>query len=208
MNREEFARVTDQSPAMLPTEPHFRAGVEDDCALVRQARQGDHAAAARLIQRWAVRVLALCRAQIREPQSAEDIAQETLLRGMKSLSTLANDTLFGGWLRGIALNLCRDWYRTAGKQAPAWSSLSEFLLEEHVQDRRGTDSDALERNEQTLRLTTEITKLPVDQQEVLNLFYFDELTYNEIAHILGVARSTVNARLTAARETLRKQLTE
>ncbi|MCA9033175.1 MAG: sigma-70 family RNA polymerase sigma factor, partial [Planctomycetaceae bacterium] len=57
------------------------------------------------------------------------------------------------------------------------------------------------------QLALAISDLPTPQQEVLNLFYFDEMSYDDIAALLQVARSTVNTRLATARESLRKALT-
>ena len=44
--------------------------------------------------------------------AADDLAQETLLRGFRSLHTLVDPDRFGTWLSGIALRTCRDWLKS------------------------------------------------------------------------------------------------
>ncbi len=52
----------------------------------------------------------------------------------------------------------------------------------------------------------EVEALPENQREALMLFYYGEMTYQEMAELLGVSTATINARLTEARAILRKRL--
>ena len=72
-----------------------------DGELVRRARAGDRSALTDLAHRWAGRVVARCHAAVRRPDAADDLAQETLLRGLRGLSSLADPEKFGPWLCGI-----------------------------------------------------------------------------------------------------------
>src|SRR3954451_9131658 len=65
-----------------------------------------------LVRRWAPRVLAVCHARVGR-SSAEDLAQEALLRGLRALSTLADPEKFGPWLIGIAVRTCLDWLKSS-----------------------------------------------------------------------------------------------
>ena len=66
-----------------------------DADLVRQARAGRTEAYAELVRRWAGRVMAICHARIGRAHLAEDLAQETLLRGFRALHTLVDPDRFG-----------------------------------------------------------------------------------------------------------------
>jgi RNA polymerase sigma-70 factor (ECF subfamily) len=55
-------------------------------------------------------------------------------------------------------------------------------------------------------LRAAVQALPEHQRETLMLFYFDELSYRDLAELLNVSTATVNARLTEARATLRRKL--
>ena len=85
--------------------------VMPDADLVREALAGRAEAYAELVGRWAARVTAICHARTRRADAAEDLARETLLRGYRALSTLADPEKFGSWLCGIALRACLDWLK-------------------------------------------------------------------------------------------------
>src|SRR5438093_521652 len=82
-----------------------------DGDLVRQTLAGQTAAYEELVRRWSARVLACCHAKVGRAQAAEDLAQETLLRGLSALHSLDDPDKFGPWLRGIASRVCLDWLK-------------------------------------------------------------------------------------------------
>ncbi len=66
--------------------------------------------------------------------------------------------------------------------------------------------DSVERADERQFVVDCVHELPEELREVILLFYFDSMSYEQIAHWLGVARSTVNERLSRAREQLRRRL--
>src|SRR5262245_65373373 len=96
-----------------------------DADLVRQAQAGRAPAYEELVRRWAARVLALCHARVGRAAVAEELAQETLLRGFRALRTLAQPDRFGSWLCGIAVRVCLDWYKKRDRSHVPFSSLPD-----------------------------------------------------------------------------------
>src|SRR5438552_15358864 len=96
-----------------------------DGELVRAARAGDRSALADLAHRWAGRVVARCHAAVRRADVADDCAQETLLRGLRGLPSLAEPEKFGPWLCGIAQRVCQDWLRSRAHSAVPFSVLTD-----------------------------------------------------------------------------------
>ena len=90
-----------------------------DAELVRQARDGQPTAYEQLVRRWSARVLAVCHARVPRRDVAEELAQEALLRGYESLSSLEAPEKFGAWLRGIAARVCLDWLKARQAQLQA-----------------------------------------------------------------------------------------
>ena len=82
-----------------------------DGQLVRQTLDGATSAYEALVRRWAARVVGVCHARVGRAAAAEDLAQETLLRGFKALPTLSEPEKFGPWLCGIATRTCLDWLK-------------------------------------------------------------------------------------------------
>src|SRR5688500_1444967 len=177
--------------------------------MVRRALAGDAAAYGQLARRWSARVLAVCHARTRDRHAAEDLAQETLLRGFRALPTLAEPDKFGPWVVGIAVRTCLDWLKSPRRgevsfeaMAGAGGSAADVAACEAL------DEPARERREQAERLTREVERLPHPLREVLMLYYYQDAgcTYAELAELLGVSAATINARLTRARQMLRARM--
>ncbi len=176
----------------------------DDAALVRQVLAGQSNAYAQLVQRWAGRVLALCHSRLGKADLAEELAQETLVRGFEELPSLADPSRFGPWLAGIANNTCRDWLKSRQNAQVPFSTLAANGQEPPHPEAPAVDE--VERRDEASRLLREVEALPEELRTVLVLFYYEKSSYRDIANLLDVSAATVNARLTRARALLRERL--
>jgi RNA polymerase sigma-70 factor (ECF subfamily) len=178
-----------------------------DGELVRQVLAGRADGYEELVRRWAGRVTALCHAKVGRADVAEDLAQETLLRGYRAVRSLAEPEKFGAWLCGIAVRACLDWLKAKERSQIVFSALGpdrnpdEFLTGLAREEAPGVDHD-----DELRHLMAEVEALPEDQRQVVMLYYYQNITYRELAQILGVSPATVNARLTKARALLRERL--
>ncbi len=177
-----------------------------DAELVRQALGGRNEAYEELVRRWVRRVVALCHARVGRADVAEDLAQETLLRGYRALGTLTRPERFGAWLQGIALRACLDWLKAGERRTVAFSALGHDP--DSFPHPHGGDEPDLDRAEERQGLLAAVEALPPDCRTVVMLYYYQDVTYREIADALGVSPATVNARLTRARALLRARLTQ
>jgi RNA polymerase sigma-70 factor (ECF subfamily) len=160
------------------------------------------AAYAELSRRWAAPVLAVCHARVRCRHTAEDLAQETLLRGLQSLGTLLDRERFGPWLRAIAQRTCLDWLKSKQSQQVPFTALGGEPAEAATLD-AGRE---LEEAEDRQRLLELVAGLDDDCREVVLLYYCQDVTYADLAELLGVSSATINARLTKARALLRERM--
>jgi RNA polymerase sigma-70 factor (ECF subfamily) len=173
--------------------------------LVRQTLAGRTTGYEELVRRWAGRVTALCHARTGRADAAEDLAQETLLRGFRALRTLSDPEKFGSWLCGIAVRTCLDWLKSKQRSQVNFSALgpdrdiNALLSDGHAEP-------DLDREEEHRRLLAEVEALPEECREVVMLYYYEDVTYRTLADQLGVSPATVNARLTRARALLRERL--
>jgi RNA polymerase sigma-70 factor, ECF subfamily len=180
-----------------------------DAELVRRACEGERTAQEQLVRRYAPRLLAVCRARIGRHEAVEDLAQEALLRGLTRLESLEDPLKLGAWLRGIAVRVCQDWLRgRTRRQIPLSAMNGESTTDGMCQlaDDSLPHPQQIERQEQCDDLLRAIDALPDELREPLLLFYYDEITYDQIAAMLGVSRATVNARLARARGQLARRL--
>jgi RNA polymerase sigma-70 factor (ECF subfamily) len=185
-----------------------------DGELVRQTLDGAASAYEALVRRWATRVVAVCHSRVGRAAAAEDLAQETLLRGFKALPTLAEPEKFGPWLCGIATRTCLDWLKKSERtevsldQSPAGSNgeMTPTSGEARFAAATATPDQQVEHEDEVSRMMAEVEKLPDPLREALMLYYYEDCTYQDLAKQLGVSTATVNARLTQARQLLRDRL--
>ena len=149
------------------------------------------------IANWYRRVYALCRAKLICAADAEDATQETFRRACVQRDQLTKLDNLGGWLRAVAHNVCVDLIRRNAIRRSAPESLDWIAASSPPPERRKEDSD---------ELIEMIGQLPEPLREVILLHYYDDMTYDQMAAWLDVARSTVNDRLSRARCLLKKKL--
>lgn len=175
--------------------------MDDDATLVQQVLAGHNDAYGELVLRYAGRMVALCHARVGRADLAEELAQETLVRGFEELASLADASRFGPWLGGIAANTCRDWLKSKqNAQVPLSTTPVDGVAP------AATPLDAAVHHEEIEQLLKEVEALPEEYRIVLMLFYYERTSYKEIARMLDVSTATVNARLTRARGLLRARL--
>ncbi len=177
-----------------------------DSDLVRLAQDGQLSAYEELVRRWSARVLAVCHARVRSFHTAEELAQEALLRGLRAIATLEDPTKFGPWLCGIASRACLDWLKSAQSRQVSLDALAVDRGDAWpVQDGDTPDAAACQADDKR-RLLAEVALLPEAYREVIYMYYYEDVTYQKVADALGVSAATVNARLTKARALLRERL--
>jgi RNA polymerase sigma-70 factor, ECF subfamily len=180
--------------------------MSSDSDLVGLAQGGQLAACEELVRRWSARVLALCHAKVRSTHTAEELAQEALLRGLRALATLEEPAKFGPWLCGIASRVCLDWLKSGQARQVSLEALSNGQADAWIAHAGEPPDEAAARTDDQRRLLAEVATLPEPYREVIMLYYYDDVTYHDVATTLGVSAATVNARLTKARAMLRERL--
>jgi RNA polymerase sigma factor (sigma-70 family) len=177
-----------------------------DGQLVRQALSGTIPAYETLVRRWSARVLGVCHARVGRAAAAEDLAQETLLRGLRALPTLAEPEKFGPWLCGIATRTCLDWLKKSERSEVSLGSGADENGEARFAATTRDAAAIAEEADDVRQLMAEVEKLPHPLREALMLYYYEDCTYADLAERLGVSSATINARLTQARMALREKL--
>jgi RNA polymerase sigma-70 factor (ECF subfamily) len=179
-----------------------------DGDLVRQTLAGRSEAYAALVARYGGRITAICHAKVRRADVADDMAQETFLRGYRALSSLTDPDKFGAWLCGIATRACLDWLKARARSVVSFSAMGLSQEPEELLPPVVEALPALDQDEERRQLLAEVESLPEDCRQVVMLYYYQEFTYRELADMLGVSPATINARLTKARALLRARLSK
>jgi len=188
--------------------PHDDTSAEHMRALVA----GRQAALNELMTLWEAPLLRFTYRYVQNEAVARDLVQETFVRVYLHRERFRPGTSFSTWAFTIAANLCRNHRRWQGRH-PTVS------LDEPV----STDNEALSRQDQLVcptrspdgnaqhtervdALKAAIVELPHDLRTALLLYEYEELTYREIAEVVGCSEKGVESRLVRARMKLRKAL--
>jgi RNA polymerase sigma-70 factor (ECF subfamily) len=164
---------------------------DENAARIRP--DADKATYATLVKTHYRRVFAVCFGILANVHDAEDVAQETLLKGLQSLRNLAKSERFEPWILRIAKNQCIDLLRRRKRIKAVPAEL------EPVSTPPAQEHDDLEEA---------IRRLPQELRLPLVLFYFENKDAGSIAGTLGISQSLVYERLRAARDRLHELLTE
>ena len=182
--------------------------MSSDSDLVRLAQSGQGRLAKSSSAAGPRALLAVCHAKVRSAHTAEELAQESLLRGLRALGTLEDPAKFGPWLCGIASRVCLDWLKSGQAQQVSLDAMCDGQAGCWAEQTAEAPDVTAERADDERRLLAEVAALPEAYREAILLYYYDDVTYQELAAILGVSAATVNARLTKARAMLRERLSE
>ncbi len=185
-----------------------------DAALVARCKGNDLTAFDEIVERYQHKIYGYVKRLVGNETDAEDITQEVFLKALNSLRTFREESSLQTWLFRIATNLCRDVHRRRQREKgwlPLWRqpdgeecSGEESPLE--IPDYRHDPERLLLREELSELLTQAIDRLPIAMREVLVLHDMESMSYEEIAHALGIPLGTVKSRLFHARARLRDAL--
>jgi RNA polymerase sigma-70 factor (ECF subfamily) len=173
---------------------------------VERARAGDVGAFEELVRRHQRGVYAFCRRLTGDHHQADDVAQEAFVRAYSALGRFRGESLFGTWLRQIALNLARSAMRRRRFEPLGGVDLETLAAPLPAGGQAGRSPadgpDPIRRR----RLEEAVRCLPEKQRLTLMLKVYEEMTHAEVARSLGCTVGTVKANLFHALRKLRQAL--
>ena len=164
-----------------------------DEELINRIRQGDGPAGEELIGRYYAAVFHYCRCWCGDKETAEDLTQETFLRLFRALPDYKERGKFRGYLFLIARRLCIN----EGKKAPVYP-LEEADSFPHPENGMGRAED----RDQIGRL---LAGLPPEQREAVILRYGLEMSFRDIAKMMGCSLRTAQSRVLYALKSMRRR---
>lgn len=179
-----------------------------DEALIERALNGESSAFETLVMRHQQRVFATARQFFRQPETVEDIAQETFTKAYFALASYQRGASFKHWLTKIAVNNCYDELRR--RKARGEHTVSDLSEEEvnWLEGKLARRSLALHARSNDRSTATEIaekilTGLSPEERVILTLLYGDEYSVAEIAQLLNWSKPKVKIRAFRARHAAR-----
>lgn len=187
------------------------AELDPDAALMLRVKQGDMAAFAALVDKYKQPVMNVAYRMLRDPTEAEDLAQNVFVQVHKSADRYLVSSKFSTWLFTIARNLCLNEIRRRSRH-PA-SSLDATHPEQEDQPlhqfedlKTASPPDSLLHGELHQKIAEALASLPENQRLAISLCRQEELSYEEIAKVLGCSVAATKSLIHRGRETLKQKL--
>jgi RNA polymerase sigma-70 factor (ECF subfamily) len=173
----------------------------DEETLIRDFQNGDDLAFVALYNRYKRSVHIFCMKMLMNDEAARDCVQEVFLRVYEHRGQLLQPERFTAWLFTIARNQCLSYYRSTKHEVSG-----EIDFESLSSSPETAPDNLLERAEITNLLNSCISQLKMEYREVLLLREYLNLSYKEIAEVLGDTESAVKSRIFKARQRLYEML--
>jgi len=169
-----------------------------DGALVERFQAGDESAFEAIFERYQDGIFGLCLAVLGDYERAQDAAQETFLRAYANLGKVREPDSLGGWLRKIAVNVCRAEFKAAARQP--------MLAEEgEVEAARAPMAGDVDDSLTDACVQQVLASLKPEYRVILVLRDVQGLSYEEIAAVTGCSLALVKVRLHRARKAFAKR---
>lgn len=149
-------------------------------------------------------VLKVARAYTLGEQEREDLAQEILLQIWRSLPRFEDRSSPSTWIYRVALNTALGWHRKEGRRR---ARHEPWLTVEDVPTGQADNDSQIGQRELVEQLYSAIHQLP-KADAALVLLYLDDLSYREMAEVLGLSESNVGVKLNRARKALGELMKE
>lgn len=174
---------------------------QSEKGLIKKAQQGDKRAWLSLVKQYEKPIYHTCLRMVSNPDDALEIMQESFMSIYRSLDKYRFESSFKTWAIAITNRRCVEFYRA---KKVLDEEQQEMLIAE-TQEPESADFMVFmaQQNKQVLQL---LNGLPWVQKEVVELKFFQQFTFEQIAEQLGVSTNTVKSRLYSALSKLRQDL--
>lgn len=172
---------------------------EKEKQLLKKIKNGDKSAYVELVTPFRERLFRKAKSMVKDDDDAEDIVQDSLISGYRSINKFRAEAGVYTWLYRIVVNKSKDLLTKRKKE-------SEKRIEENenqfVDNRMGYEKK-LELSEQSNYLISKINELDEIYRQVIELRYFEEMSYADISRVINCNVGTVKSRLFKAKELLK-----
>ena len=175
--------------------------------LVFAAKHGNEKSFGALYEMYYEKIYALALTTLKNAADAEDALQMAFIRAWQSIRTLEDIDAFNSWIQRIALHQCYDILRKKNIRIP-FEDMQETVVLDREEEELALPQAYAERRDLNERLKAVIDTLSDVQRQTVMLYYFSELSVEEIAQVMGCSEGTVKSRLFLARKSIKTEIEE
>ena len=185
--------------------------MDPDAALMLRVKDGDLQAFEELVQKYKHPIVNVIFRMLHDLDEAEDLAQNVFVRVFQSAGRYEVSAKFSTWIFTIARNLCLNEIRRRGRHPAQSLEASQAEDEEHAprqypDGKTFSPPQAFLQKELEQKIQQALGELPEKQRLAIALCQEDELSYEEIARVLGCSLPATKSLIHRGRETLKAKL--
>ena len=171
----------------------------NDQVYIEAILNGDANAFTVLVDRYKALVFTLSLRMMKHTEEAEEAAQDTFIKAYKSLNKFKGDSKFSTWIYRVAYNTCLDRLKK-NKRQQYTVEINEYT--EHQVKTIDNALDQIEAKEKQQAIQDCLALLPSEDSFLLTLYYFEELSLEEIGKIVSLKPNNVKVKLFRSRKKL------
>ncbi|KPL59322.1 sigma-70 family RNA polymerase sigma factor [Rossellomorea vietnamensis] len=156
-----------------------------------------------LIDQYENQITKLAYMYVQDWSTAQDICQEVFIKTYHSLGSFNHNSSYKTWLYRIAVNQCKDYKKSAYFRK---NTVVDKFHRMFNKEMAGTPEQELLQKEDKNCVSAQIFALSMKYREIILLYYYEELTTDEISELLNIKASTVRTRLDRGRKKLKALL--
>ncbi|MFS0864690.1 sigma-70 family RNA polymerase sigma factor [Fredinandcohnia sp. 179-A 10B2 NHS] len=155
----------------------------------------------RLLDDYGTEIKRLAYLYVKDHSLAEDIVQEVFISCYRNLEGFRYESSYKTWLVKITINKCKDALKR-------WS-FRNLIYKEKIDDSQyeiDTPEDKMISKLEDIYISKQVLQLPLKFREVIILYYYQELSIEEISQVMNIKVNTVKTRLYRARVKLKESM--
>ena len=182
-----------------------RMTINDDQIIINQILEGDTNAFSVLVDRYKDLVFTLAIRMVKNREEAEEVSQDTFIKVYKSLNKFKGNSKLSTWIYKVAYNTCLDRLKKIKREYNV-VTIDEYT--EHQVKTLDNALDQMEAQEHKDKIQHCLHMLPSDDSFLLTLYYFEELSLEEISKVVNLTANNVKVKLFRSRKKLTTILKE
>ena len=172
----------------------------EDQELINKIKNGDLQSFSKLINRYQNKVFAFLIVRLNNRHEAEDMTQEVFLTAYNKINKFDTKLSILPWLRGIALNILRNFWRKKKAVSAGGQEELQALIDKHIHE---NSSENQEPHMIEFMLSC-LSEADSNSQKLIEMRYKQEKTISELTKLLSINHSTLTMRLHRIRDELKK----
>jgi RNA polymerase sigma factor (sigma-70 family) len=166
--------------------------IKDEARILEQIRNGNAAAYRIIVESYKDLVFSLVLKIIRNREESEEVSQDVFLKAYHALGSFKFESKFSTWLFRIAYNTAISRTR---KKSIINTSIDDYIIENYSVDTLQENFERINEEEKIRMMNNIVTQLPEEEQLLINLFYYNQQSIDDISLITGMTDSNVKVKL-------------